>query len=128
MSPMPSSKIFYDFPFWSYRRLNQRSKKSCKKFLFQYQFLQLFFTSLIQTLITSKQKIVEEFQRWHWTRHEKISKTLLKRKKMFFFISCSLSSFSQYAVCIIFSFPMVNNLFVNQFGFFCQFFFGTSLI
>jgi hypothetical protein len=29
------------------------------------------------------------------------------KKELFFFILCSVSSFSQYAVCIIFSFPIV---------------------
>jgi hypothetical protein len=41
-SSMPSSKIFYDFLFGCYKRLNQRGeKKSCKKLLFYDQFLQL---------------------------------------------------------------------------------------
>jgi hypothetical protein len=154
-SPMPSSKIFYDIPFWSYKRLNQRGEKeSSKNWSWNNNFLQLFFhlfdshgyiiktencrrfskTALnsswkhlsktfffklllffmfsiifqsicslyhvpptqytLQTLITSKQKIVEDFRRKHWIGHEKIFQKLLKKQTLFF---NSFSSFSQYA-------------------------------
>jgi hypothetical protein len=41
-------------------------------------------SALIQTLITSKRKIVEDFRRWRWIRHEKIFQ---KRLKNFYFNS-----------------------------------------
>jgi hypothetical protein len=46
-------------------------------------FATFFITSLIQTLITSKRKIVKEFRRRHWFCHENIFQ---KRLKNFLFL------------------------------------------
>jgi hypothetical protein len=79
-------------------------KKVAKSFYFNISFCNSFLP-LIQTLITSKQKIVEEFQRWHWTRHEKISKTLLKRKKNVFLYFMFIIIFQSICSLYHFFFP-----------------------
>jgi len=55
--------------------------------------LQFLFISLIQTLITFKQKIVKDFRRRHWIRHEKIFQ---KRLKENFFIYNLLALWYMY--------------------------------
>jgi hypothetical protein len=66
-------------------------------------------TSLIQTLITFEQKIIEDFCWRNWIRHERIFQKCLK---VFIF----LPFVSLWQVCSTFCLPWATYLFSNQWG------------
>ena len=60
-NPMPSSKIFYDFPFKSYKRLNQRGKKSCQTFTQIHEFVSRRFLMLYANKLKKNKTFFKRF-------------------------------------------------------------------